>query len=158
MKIDSYFRLVALACRPRRSVVDAQTRVRSAPNRFAPISNHGCAAVVLLLLAGLALAAGDDIHPVVATTPTPTSTPARPMSEAYNVLLVRSIFSRDHNRAAPLASARNAAPAVPTTQDTRDLPDLTSPLAEMNYVLKGVAVQDGVKPLTAGLEWSWMEV
>lgn len=86
---------------------------------------------LLLLAAGAGLAAvGDEPRP------RPTQPPAvRPMSDDYRVLLMRSIFSRDHNRA--VAVVRNSAPAAVFAT--------TAPAAaETNFVLKGLAVEDGV--------------
>jgi hypothetical protein len=105
-----------------------------------PRFHHSGMIFPLMLLAGAAslavvVAPDDDMRP---TTPVPQS---RPMSVDYRVLLSRSVFSRDHNR--PRIVARD----VPTTQSASANPDLTGAAAseaEANFVLKGVAIEDGL--------------
>lgn len=106
----------------------------SARNRLLAI---GSAALLALLVSGLR--AADETRPAA---PPP---PSRPMAEPYHILLVRSIFSRDHNRAAPLIRTY----ATPTTQSVALDPSsaaaqLAAAQAEANFLLKGVSVEDGV--------------
>jgi hypothetical protein len=99
---------------------------------------RGALAVLCGAAASLAaiIVPGDESRPPAAPVPQ-----SRPMSGDYRVLLSRSVFSRDHNR--PRLAARDVA----TTQAVSAIPDLTGPAAaeaEANFVLKGVAIEDGL--------------
>jgi hypothetical protein len=85
---------------------------------------------IFLLAAGsmaATTAGGDETRPAVVPPPAPL----RPMPDHYNVLLTRSIFSKDSR----------PAPAVHATAKIADGPSASAP--EADYVLRGVGVADG---------------
>ena len=74
---------------------------------------------------------GDDSLPPATAVPK-----SRPMSPDYRILTLRSVFSRDHNRPR----------VVPRDLTATTLPASNDPAAsgaEANFVLKGVAIEDG---------------
>jgi hypothetical protein len=73
----------------------------------------------------------------------PTSVPkSRVMTPEYRILMTRSVFSRDHNRARVVPRDLTAT-TLPAGSDPA-LSAAAASAAEANFVLKGVAIEDGL--------------
>jgi len=86
--------------------------------------------IVAAMGAALAIAASDETRPAPVAIP-----PSRPMSDLYRVLLVRSIFNRDHNRAAAVVGRTPAAAVDPSASAAAQ--------TEAGLTLFGVSTEDG---------------
>jgi hypothetical protein len=84
-------------------------------------------ALALLLAASVAGAA------TVRRSSAPPPMPPGTTGSSYNVLLTRSIFSKDHNRPAVVKTAPTTRPEVSSAS-----------LADANFLLNGVAIEDDV--------------